>query len=107
MMNGNSHKRMKLKISSLIFIVLIQNADIFAQKTERFVDFSKSIKANKKNKEFPQIKHRRSSNKRLYKDLQLKSNRKNDYLSVVSTIFIIIFNIGYLMLAGLLDAKYW
>lgn len=70
MMNGNNHRRMKLKISSLIFIVLIQSADIFAQKTERFVDFSKSTKkTNKKIKEVPLMKHKRKYNKRFYQIL--------------------------------------
>ncbi len=69
MMIGNNHKRMKLKISSLIFIVLIQNADISAQKTERFADFSKSTKINKKIKEAPRIKHKRNYNKRFFQIL--------------------------------------
>ncbi len=77
-MIGNNHERMKLKISSLIFIVLIQNADISAQKTERFVDFSKSTKINKKIKEVPRIKHKRNYNKIFSQVLSSKSNKMNE-----------------------------
>lgn len=79
MMNGNNHRRMKLKISSLIFIVLIQNADISAQKTVRFADFSKSIKTNKKIKEAPVIKLKRNCKKTYFNILWSKPNKTNDY----------------------------